>query len=298
MKNKRRLFKIFIIILIFSALIRLGNVFLLILGDYSKKNVYALSHTGECVWELVDNAADYGVSREGETTVHFGKEYEISRGRRGMWDILGIFGIHNVQERERTIIFSVPNFNCYLDIADKSIDVCRNGSYNPIFTVEDGQIVTSKDENESIVEKYADKVDEIVQKSNEILKNYKIVIDKFINMAVVFESVLFVVHVILIVFLSVSCRRIAEKMENEDHSSNLAKQYNLKWGLVEMLVYSFMVEVVISIIMSNGYYVDFVVFNVIFWRPIYIITMIVSFVIYFIKKKKLKKEVVQICIEE
>ena len=298
MKNKRRLFTIFTIILIFSALIRLGNVFLLILGDYSKKNVYALSHTGACVWEMMGDVADYGASREGKTVVQFGREFEISRESGGMWDILGMFGVHNVQEKEKTIIFDVSSFNCYLDIIDKSIDVCRDGSYNTIFVIEDGEIAVTQETDEAIVEKYADKVDEIIQKSDEILKKYKMAMDKFTILAVIFESVLLVIHAMVIAFLFVSNRRIAEKMASEDQSSNLAKRCNLKWGLVEMLVYSFIVEVVISIIMSNGYYLDFVVFNVIFWTPIYIITMIVSFVIYFIKKKKLKKEVVQICIEE
>ena len=70
MKNKRRLFKLIMVICILSTLVRFGNLCLLTMGDDSKKNVYALSHTGYYVWEILnDDDMYFGMTRDGEKII-------------------------------------------------------------------------------------------------------------------------------------------------------------------------------------------------------------------------------------
>lgn len=189
MKNKKRLLKIVTIVLLFSTIVRFGNICLLTLGDYSKKNVYALSNTGAWVWWFMGDAADYEVDGDGAASVQFEGEYEISRESGGKWDALGMFGIHNVTDKEEGMLFYIRDYTCFRHIDENYISfIYINGKKNNYaeFHVEDGQIILSDDRYKEAMEEHAGSLDEIVQKAEEVLKSYKSVMNVFTIMAITF----------------------------------------------------------------------------------------------------------------
>ena len=114
---------------------------------------------------------------------------------------------------------------------------------------------------------------------------------KFVITAIVFETMLIVVHIIVIPFLAKSCKLCTEKIANEDQSSIQVKQCNLKWKCIEIFTYSIIVETIICMIKSNGYYTNFMFLGILFLLPVYILTIIVIMIIYYIKKRKIKIQV-------
>ena len=302
MKNKSRLLKILIILILLSTFIRLGNICILTLGDYAKKNIYALSYTGGCVWEIIGDAGEYKeLGWERDIIVDFDGEYELSRVSRGIWDILGMFGIHNAVDQDKSILFYIEDYSCYVYVDDGDIGFwynLSNENNHVHFKIEHDQIVLSNDRYKEALEVHADKVDEIIQKADGVLTKYKTVMKEFTITAIIFESIILVVHAVLIALLILAYKKTVRQEKDENHSNNSIKRYNLRWGLVEILVYSFMLEFAICVIKSNGSSTDLLLMCMFFFVPVYIITIIVSFGIYFIRRWKLKSEEVLLGAEE
>lgn len=234
MKNKSRLFKVLIVICILSMVVRFGNLCILIMGDYEKKNVYALSHTGYYVWEILDyEDVHFGMTRDGEKILHLSEDCELSQWTIRYWDILGVFGVHNIET--------------FYAISQE----CTDEGFN----------------------------------------DYHVIMDKFTVAAIIFECVILAIHVMAIIFLIKSCEFSVEKMVDEDSNSIQVKQCNLKWKFIELFTYSIMIETIICIIKTNGYYVNLMFWGILFLVPVYILTTIVIMILYFNRKKKIKIQV-------
>ena len=291
MKNKSRLLKVFIIILVLSALVRVGNLYILAFSD--EPSVYALSHTGGFLCELMIDGTNYGVTMDGTSILHLGDDYEISKWNRGAWELLGVFGIHNMNDGARRISFDNTGYNGSIDIDGESISFyCEQNcdNYYAHFQLIDGQIVVNDNRYQAAIDEHADVMDAVVYKAEDALRTYQETMNRLVLVGITFESILLVIHVVLIVHLSMLKEKTEKLIVLEDPNSVSFKLRNLNWGLVMWLFFSFMFELLVLILYVEGDYLCVVVFGVLFLAPIYIITAIAILVIYFIRRSRLTKK--------
>lgn len=292
MKNKSILLKTLIIMLVLSALVRFGNIYILAFGD--EPNVYALSHTGGLICNLMIDGTDFGVTIDETSILQFGDDYEISNWNRGAWELLGLFGIHNMNDGANMISFYNTGYNGSINIEeDESISFyCKQNCENDYahFWVIDGQIVVSNKVYQAAIDEHADVMDEVIYKAEDALRTYQETMNRLVLVGITFESILLVIHVVLIIRLSMLHEKVEKQIAFEEPNSVSFKIRNLNWGLVMWLFFSFMFELLLLILFVEGDYLSFVVFGVLFWVPLYIITAIAIFVIYFILRQKYKKK--------
>ena len=54
-------------------------------------------------------------------------------------------------------------------------------------------------------------------------------------------------------------------------------------------MYGFIVELIITFLLSDGSLTGFMIYYIMFFTPVYIVTFIVALVVYFIRKRSLNK---------
>ena len=216
MKIKKRLICFLMVMLIVCSIIRIGNIYVLCFGDYSKKNVYAASFVGSYILKSVDGVGNAGIRREYfDFGVSFGKGYEFIYINPGTWwYIMGAFDIHNFGDSINSLKFKIPNYHIHVYVDKDVISfqyIGKSENDMAYFKVKDGKIISVKDEYKMALEEHGEALETIITKSEEITDDYKGIMKQFCRRAVVFETVGLAICIILIVLLAKWYRKIREE---------------------------------------------------------------------------------------
>lgn len=290
-KNKKRVICFLLVFFIICSIVRIGNIYILSIGDYSKKNVYAASYIGYHLIKDIEGVSGGGVYREyGDFGIALKAGYEFEYVNPGMWNILGAFDIHNFSDSVDDLSFNISDYCVSVYLDDQDITFYYSGeSENDYanFKVIDNEIVLTDQSYSAAIEEHFEVLDDIIVKSEEIIGDYKSIMNQFCSKAIAFEMIILIICIILIVLLIMWYRKNSKKLF--DKESVKLKKSNLKWACVETQMYGFIVELIITFLLSDGSLTGFMIYYIMFFTPVYIVTFIVALVVYFIRKRSLNK---------
>ena len=123
MKRKKRLLVVITILLTINILVRLSNCSVLLFGDYSNKNVYALDISSSVIWETMDGveAGTTGFMQAG--TISFEKGSRLDTRYDNYWGALGILGIHNLFDSVSVLTYKSDEYRVRILVDDKELTV-------------------------------------------------------------------------------------------------------------------------------------------------------------------------------
>lgn len=285
MKRKKRLLVVITILLTINILVRLSNCSVLLFGDYSNKNVYALDISSSVIWETMDGveAGTTGFMQAG--TISFEKGSRLDTRYDNYWGALGILGIHNLFDSVSVLTYKSDEYRVRILVDDKELTV-ETSDYCVFNIVEDKLV--PKNEYEQV---FAE--NEVIYESlnYEVINIYDDYVDtmkEFCLKALLFEATILLISVLLVIKLvKVLKKDNMDAIDNEDNDK-IIKNMNLKYCILEGLVYTFLVVFMLGMICLGKDELMFSMF-IYFLTAVYLVLSIVCTVVYFIKRKGGKK---------
>ena len=226
MKRKKRLLVVITILLTINILVRLSNCSVLLFGDYSNKNVYALDISSSVIWETMDGveAGTTGFMQAG--TISFEKGSRLDTRYDNYWGALGILGIHNLFDSVSVLTYKSDEYRVRILVDDKELTV-ETSDYCVFNIVEDKLV--PKNEYEQV---FAE--NEVIYESlnYEVINIYDDYVDtmkEFCLKALLFEATILLISVLLVIKLvKVLKKDNMDAIDNEDNDK-IIKNMNLKY---------------------------------------------------------------------
>ncbi len=289
MKKKKRLSIVIIVLLSINILIRIINCAFLTFGDYSHKNTYALDISSYVVWDTFEDMRAGTMDFGNKLFVSCSKGYKMDRDLvyyNKIWPSLGMLGIHNFGDKVDSIFGEADEYRYTIDADDGVVYIC-NTEYEEdcYFDIIEGKLVVA-DGYEDEFEIYREGYEQI---SNHILvmyDDYRETMREFCIKSIIVEFINLFISVVVIGILAKVIGRNESVIDSEEVARR-ERNMNLKYGMLEMLIYSFLVLFVLAIIIYGKDLFGFV-FHIGLLLFAYLLASIVCMIVYFVKKRKNK----------